>query len=65
MNTIQAISKNIFLQSEKLSLGLSEKTNFLRKDLVIEKDIPIEWMHGLYKGSIVDAFWSVLFSPMN
>jgi hypothetical protein len=64
MDTIQAITKNIFLQSEKLSLGLSEKTSFLRRDLVIEKNIPTGWIYDLYKGSVVDAFWSVLSSPV-
>jgi hypothetical protein len=65
MDTIQAITKNIFLQYGKFSFGLSEKTNFLRKDLVIEKDIPTEWIYDLYKESIFYGFWKVLSSPVN
>ena len=63
MNTIQTVTKDI-ITSEKLPFGLSEKTNFFRKTLTIEKNISMDWAYNLYKGSIVDSFWSVLSSPV-
>jgi hypothetical protein len=66
MNTIRTFSKNLFVQDslDKFSLGSLFSTKNFEKSLVIEKTIPMGWLYTLYKGSIVDSFFTVLSSPV-
>jgi hypothetical protein len=64
MNTIQAISSNSFI-SDKLFLASPMRTDYVWKNLIIERRISINWVDKLFKGSILYAFWSVLSSPVS
>lgn len=64
MNNIQVVEKNSFMPG-KLFFGSPAGTNYVWKNIVIEKSISMNWAYKLYKGSIVDAFWSVFVSPTN
>jgi hypothetical protein len=64
MNNIQVISKDAVF-SEGLFIESPFRTGYLWKNLVIEKRISMSWAYKLYKGTILDAFGLVLFSPVN
>ena len=64
MNTAQVISGNSFI-SDRLFTGSSVRNNYLWKNLVIERRISINWLGRLFKGSVFDAFWSVVSSPVS
>lgn len=63
MSTIQTISSEALL-SDRIFLGSSVRTNYLWKNLIIEKRVSSNFIHKLYKNSLVHAFWSVLSSPV-
>jgi hypothetical protein len=67
MNNIQTIPKNSFTSdaSAKFSFESLLRTGNFGKGLVIEKSISIGWLDKLYKGSVFDAFWSVLSAPVD
>ena len=62
MNTAQAISGNSFAAGSLFSES-PVRTNYLWKNLVIEKRISLNWLGKMYEGSVLDAFWTVLSSP--
>ena len=64
MNNIQVISKKSVIQNELL-FGSSAHTGYLWENLAIEKRVSSSLINKLYKGSIVDAFWTVLSSPVS
>lgn len=64
MNTMQTISGNSLI-SDAIFSGSPAQTNYLWKNLVVEKRISINWIDTLYRHSPLYAFWTVLSSPMN
>jgi len=62
MNTIQAISGNPFV-SDKLFFGPSVRTNYLWKNLIVEKRISMSRLYKLTRHILLYDFWSVLPSP--
>ena len=65
MNATQTISRDQVTRSDKMSLGSLMHLGSFGKSLTIEKSISLDWAYKLYKGSVIDAFWSVLSSPVN
>lgn len=63
MNTVQAISNKSVLQN-KLLFGSSGNTGYLWENLAIERRASPNWLDKMYKGSVFDAFWTVLSSPV-
>ena len=47
------------IPKETVFSGSPEQANYLWENLVIEKRISVNWLHKIYKESLVDAFWSV------
>lgn len=64
MNTIQAIPGNAFMSGNLFS-GSPVRTGYLWKNLIVENRISFGWLHKLYKGSVLDAFGTVLTSPVS
>jgi hypothetical protein len=64
MNTAQVISRETINPSEMI-VGSPVRIGFLSKNLNFEKHFSVNWAYELYKGSVLDAFWSVLSSPVN
>jgi hypothetical protein len=64
MNTIQAISENSAV-SGRLLFGSPVSSSYLWENLVSGKRSAEGWLHQLYKGSVLYAFWSVFSSRMS
>jgi len=64
MNTTQIISRDTYTADE-MFVGSPVSVGFLRKSLNFEKRFSINWAYNLYKGSVADAFWSVLSYPLD
>ncbi len=64
MNTIQANLLNPVALT-KLSLGSTQYTNNKWDASFIKKFITKKWPFEMYKGSILQDFWSVLSSSTN
>lgn len=64
MNTAKTISKDLPIQN-KLLFGSAAHTGYLWENLAIEKRDSFKWVDRLYKDSVLDAFWTVLSSPVS
>ena len=64
MNNIQTISRNQIVESNKSFLGLLLQRGDFGESVTVEKNISMDWAYKLYKGSVFDAFWSILSSPV-
>jgi len=64
MNNTQIISRNQIVESNKSFLGSLLRSRDFGESVTIEKSISMDWEYKLYKGSVVDAFWKVLSSPV-
>lgn len=64
INTTQAISGNSFAAGRLFSES-PVRANYLWKNLITEKRISLNWLDKMYKGSVLDAFWTVLSSPIS
>lgn len=64
MNKAKDITNEPF-KPNKLFLDSPSYTRYLWKNLIIEKRISVNWVDKLFKGSIVDSFWTVLSSPVS
>jgi hypothetical protein len=58
------ISKSSAISKQYL-FGSKVRGNYLLDNLITDKRVSTGWVKKLYKGSIVDSFWSVLSSPTN
>lgn len=63
MNTIQAISANSLTQ-DKLFAGSTARTNYLWKNLIIEKKSKIGRAYKYYGRNIFADVWSMFTSPL-
>lgn len=63
MNNIQFDSKRPTLQN-KLLFGSDAHTGYLWENMAIEKRTSSNLITRWYKGSVVDAFWTVLSSTV-
>lgn len=64
MNTIQAISRDLIL-SDKLFFGPQIRTNYVWKNLILEKRTSMNWLNKLYKHSFMYDFWVLLSSSVS
>jgi len=63
MNTIQAISANSLTQ-DKLFAGSPARTNYLWKNLIVEKRTSIGRVYKYYGRNIFSDVWSIFTSPL-
>jgi hypothetical protein len=64
MNITQTTAKNS-LMSESYFSGTLAPTDYLWKNITIEKSVSKNLLYRMYKGSLLEAFWLVFTSPVN
>jgi hypothetical protein len=64
-STNKHINTNNVLFSDRILTGSQEKSNYLWNNLVIEKRNATSVFNRFYKGSLVDAFWTVFSSKLS
>lgn len=64
MNNLKA-NINSPAVSSGLYTGSYEMTNYLYRNLTIEKKISLNWLSKLYKDSFFRDFWLLLSSPVD
>lgn len=64
MNNTQSIPSGTISQNDAF-IGFTPKTSYQWNNLIIEKQVSINWLDELYKESIFYGFWKVLTSPVS